>query len=315
MALDSSFTITAGGDVDVIGQEAVAQVVMNRVFSGFYPNNVCGVVYQNAHRRNACQFTFACDNVPDVVTEPDMWEQAKTIARDTLDGKLWLAEIGKSTHYHAYWVHPWWVRTMRKLSRIGVHTFYRPRRWGDGAHHLIDPRTGRIHTSYHQAVAATGRLSSSDPNLQNIPIRTPEGRRIRQAFVAPPGFRLLAADYSQIELRIMAHLSGDEGLCRAFAEGALPEGIFLAALHREHRRTHRIRIIPTARISDRCHVINIQAKANGMNLGHIALCFQCPAVRAFNLALSVLDPFGVIVRVCIPAIDVDHAEAGWCSLA
>src|SRR5690606_13529118 len=81
----------------------------------------------------------------------------------------------------------------------------------------IDPRTGRIHTSYHQAVAATGRLSSSDPNLQNIPIRTPEGRRIRQAFIAPPGHVLLAADYSQIELRIMAHLSGDEGLLAAFA--------------------------------------------------------------------------------------------------
>ncbi|HWN37766.1 MAG TPA: DNA polymerase, partial [Gammaproteobacteria bacterium] len=81
----------------------------------------------------------------------------------------------------------------------------------------IDPRTKRIHTSYHQAVAATGRLSSSDPNLQNIPIRTAEGRRIRQAFIAPPGFKLLAADYSQIELRIMAHLSGDEGLLTAFA--------------------------------------------------------------------------------------------------
>jgi DNA polymerase-1 len=75
-----------------------------------------------------------------------------------------------------------------------------------------------VHTSYHQAVAVTGRLSSSDPNLQNIPIRTPEGRRIRQAFVAPEGHVLLAADYSQIELRIMAHLSGDEGLARAFAE-------------------------------------------------------------------------------------------------
>ena len=83
----------------------------------------------------------------------------------------------------------------------------------------IDERTGRVHTSYHQAVAQTGRLSSTDPNLQNIPIRTPEGRRIRQAFVAPPGKLLLAADYSQIELRIMAHLSGDEGLLRAFAEG------------------------------------------------------------------------------------------------
>jgi DNA polymerase-1 len=81
----------------------------------------------------------------------------------------------------------------------------------------INPHTGRVHTSYHQAVAATGRLSSTDPNLQNIPIRTPEGRRIRQAFVAPPGHVLIAADYSQIELRIMAHLSGDAGLVEAFA--------------------------------------------------------------------------------------------------
>jgi DNA polymerase-1 len=82
----------------------------------------------------------------------------------------------------------------------------------------VNPATGRIHTSYNQAVAQTGRLSSVDPNLQNIPIRRPEGRRIRQAFIAPPGHVLLAADYSQIELRIMAHLSGDEGLLAAFAE-------------------------------------------------------------------------------------------------
>jgi DNA polymerase-1 len=81
----------------------------------------------------------------------------------------------------------------------------------------INASTGRVHTSYHQAVAATGRLSSTDPNLQNIPIRTPEGRRIRQAFVAPAGWKLVAADYSQIELRIMAHLSGDPGLLHAFA--------------------------------------------------------------------------------------------------
>ena len=80
----------------------------------------------------------------------------------------------------------------------------------------VNPRTGRVHTSYHQAVAATGRLSSNDPNLQNIPIRTEEGRRIRQAFVAPAGHKILAADYSQIELRIMAHLSGDAGLLAAF---------------------------------------------------------------------------------------------------
>ena len=85
---------------------------------------------------------------------------------------------------------------------------------------MIDPATGRLHTSYHQAVAATGRLSSSDPNLQNIPVRSDEGRRIRQAFVPQDGWRMLAADYSQIELRIMAHLSGDAGLVGAFAAGA-----------------------------------------------------------------------------------------------
>jgi DNA polymerase-1 len=83
---------------------------------------------------------------------------------------------------------------------------------------MIHPDTGRVHTSYHQAVTATGRLSSSDPNLQNIPIRTAEGRRIRRAFIAPPGYRIVAADYSQIELRIMAHLSGDDGLLDAFRE-------------------------------------------------------------------------------------------------
>jgi len=85
---------------------------------------------------------------------------------------------------------------------------------------MIAPKTGRVHTSYHQAVAATGRLSSSDPNLQNIPIRTEEGRRIRRAFIAPKGYKMLAADYSQVELRIMAHLSSDESLLRAFTEGA-----------------------------------------------------------------------------------------------
>jgi DNA polymerase-1 len=84
---------------------------------------------------------------------------------------------------------------------------------------MVNPDTGRVHTSYHQSGAATGRLSSSDPNLQNIPIRTEDGRRIRRAFVAPPGHKLLACDYSQIELRIMAHLSEDPGLVRAFEQG------------------------------------------------------------------------------------------------
>jgi spore germination cell wall hydrolase CwlJ-like protein len=117
----------------VRGQIAVAQVVMNRVFSGYYPTTVCGVVYQNANRHLACQFTFACDGIPDVVTEPDMWDRARKIAKATLDGRLWLPEVGKSTHYHAYWVHPSWVHEMKKMYRTGVHTFYRPRAWGDGS--------------------------------------------------------------------------------------------------------------------------------------------------------------------------------------
>jgi spore germination cell wall hydrolase CwlJ-like protein len=117
----------------VRGQIAVAQVVMNRVFSGYYPNSVCGVVYQNSHRRMRCQFTFACDGIRDRITEPEAWDRAKEIARETLDGKLWLADVGKATHYHAYWVHPSWVHEMARLYKIGVHTFYRPRNWGDGS--------------------------------------------------------------------------------------------------------------------------------------------------------------------------------------
>ena len=84
---------------------------------------------------------------------------------------------------------------------------------------MVNPRTGRVHTNYAQAVAVTGRLSSTDPNLQNIPVRTAEGRRIREAFIAPPGSKIVSADYSQIELRIMAHLSGDASLVEAFAAG------------------------------------------------------------------------------------------------
>jgi spore germination cell wall hydrolase CwlJ-like protein len=117
----------------VRGQIAVAQVVMNRTFSGYYPTTVCGVVYQNKARHYACQFTFACDNNPDVVREPDMWDRAKKIAKAMLDGQIWLPEVGKSTHYHAYYVHPSWVSEMKKMYRFGVHTFYRPKAWGDGS--------------------------------------------------------------------------------------------------------------------------------------------------------------------------------------
>jgi hypothetical protein len=117
----------------VRGQIAVAQVVVNRAFSGYYPETVCGVVYQNSHRYLACQFTFACDGVRDVVTEPEQWDRAKKVAREMLDGRLWLPEVNRSTHYHATYVRPYWVREMKKMYKTGLHVFYRPSRWGDGS--------------------------------------------------------------------------------------------------------------------------------------------------------------------------------------
>jgi hypothetical protein len=138
------------------GQQAVAQVVMNRVFSGYYPNDVCGVVYQNSGRHLACQFTFACEGKDlNKVDEPDMWEQAKQIAKDMLDGRIWLAEVGHATHYHAYWVHPNWVHEMTKLYKLGVHTFYRPKNWGDGD---TDPAYGPVpNTSKADTPEATAK--------------------------------------------------------------------------------------------------------------------------------------------------------------
>lgn len=117
----------------VRGQIAVAQVVMNRIFSGYYPTTVCGVVFQSKYRHSVCQFTFACDKYTDVIREPDMWERAKKIAKAMLDGLIWLPEVGKSTHYHAYYVHPSWVSEMKRMYKFGVHTFYRPKAWGDGS--------------------------------------------------------------------------------------------------------------------------------------------------------------------------------------
>lgn len=114
----------------VRGQIAVAQVIMNRVFSPFYPNDVCGVVNQRNSR--GCQFSYTCDGIPEVVTEATAWTRAKRIAHDMLIGKLWMPEVAKATHYHAYWVYPDWVSEMKRISRLGVHTFYRPRAWGDG---------------------------------------------------------------------------------------------------------------------------------------------------------------------------------------
>jgi spore germination cell wall hydrolase CwlJ-like protein len=148
----------------VRGQIAVAQVVMNRTFSGFYPNTVCAVVYQNKHRHLACQFTFACDNVADVVREPDMWDRAKKIARAMLDGQLWLPEVGKSTHYHAYWVRPSWVSEMKKTYKFGVHTFYRPRAWGDGSEAPswgTPAQTAEISAKLAEAAKSSAELSDT----------------------------------------------------------------------------------------------------------------------------------------------------------
>jgi spore germination cell wall hydrolase CwlJ-like protein len=148
----------------VRGQIAVAQVVMNRTFSGYYPNTVCGVVYQNKYHHMACQFTFACDNNPDVVTEPDMWDRARKIAKAMLDGQLWLPEVAKSTHYHAYWVHPSWVAEMKKMYKFGVHTFYRPRAWGDGSEAPswgTQAQTAEISAKLAEAAHSSAELSET----------------------------------------------------------------------------------------------------------------------------------------------------------
>ncbi len=148
----------------VRGQIAVAQVVLNRAFSGFYPTTVCGVVYQNKRRHLACQFTFACDNVADVVREPDMWDRAKRIAKAMLDGQIWLPEVAKSTHYHAYWVHPSWVNEMKKTYRFGVHTFYRPRAWGDGSDAPswgTPAQTAEISAELSEAAKSSAELSNA----------------------------------------------------------------------------------------------------------------------------------------------------------
>jgi hypothetical protein len=117
----------------ITGQIAVAQVILNRAFSGFYPRDICGVVYQNREKHLSCQFTFACDGKADAVRDNDSWGRAERIARDMIDGRLWIEDVGKSTHYHANWVAPAWTSFMRVKVEIGVHTFYRPRAWGDGS--------------------------------------------------------------------------------------------------------------------------------------------------------------------------------------
>ncbi|MGL4727117.1 MAG: cell wall hydrolase [Bosea sp. (in: a-proteobacteria)] len=107
------------------GQAAVAQVVLNRVKSGIYPDNVCGVVYQNRHRYLSCQFTFACEGRALTIREPEAWTAAVRIANDVLEGRSYLADVGSSTHYHANYVRPWWARRLTRMDTIGRHVFYR----------------------------------------------------------------------------------------------------------------------------------------------------------------------------------------------
>ena len=130
-------------DEPIRAQIAVAQVVLNRTFSPYYPNDVCGVVYQNKHRHLACQFTFACDGKSKAIKEPDAWDRAKKIASETLDGKLWMPDVAKSTHYHDDWAYPNWRREMKRMDKLGGLIFYRPRNWGDGADQpqWSDPKT------------------------------------------------------------------------------------------------------------------------------------------------------------------------------
>lgn len=109
------------------GQIAVAQVVLNRLKNPAYPKTVCGVVYQNKDRRNQCQFSFACDGIPDRITEPDVWDQSLALARRVLNDEqaMFLPDVGASTHYHAVYVRPDWARTMHKMEKIGGHIFYK----------------------------------------------------------------------------------------------------------------------------------------------------------------------------------------------
>jgi spore germination cell wall hydrolase CwlJ-like protein len=103
----------------------VAQVILNRVRNPSYPDTICGVVYQNKKWRNECQFSFACDNIPDIIWSRARWLTAKDVAMAVTAGKIWLPEVGSATHYHATYVKPDWAPTMKKVAKIGLHIFYR----------------------------------------------------------------------------------------------------------------------------------------------------------------------------------------------
>ena len=122
--LASGIYFEARGE-SVRGQAAVAQVILNRVRNPAYPGTICDVVYQNEDWRNRCQFSFACDNIKDRIRSEEHWKMAREVAMAVTAGKIWLTEVGSSTHYHAIYVRPKWARTMKKVGRIGLHVFYR----------------------------------------------------------------------------------------------------------------------------------------------------------------------------------------------
>ena len=107
------------------GQVAVGQVVMNRLAHPIYPKTICGVVFQNEQMRNACQFSFACDGIPETVTEPQAWAQAESIAKGVISGSLYLPEVENATHYHATYVYPDWAPQLKRVTKIGNHIFYK----------------------------------------------------------------------------------------------------------------------------------------------------------------------------------------------
>jgi len=109
----------------ILGQKAVAQVILNRVRNPKYPDSICGVVYQHKHKRNRCQFSFACDGIKDRIASPKHWEISKRVANEAIDGRFWLKSVGSASHYHADYVWPRWGRTMHKMTKIGRHIFYR----------------------------------------------------------------------------------------------------------------------------------------------------------------------------------------------
>ena len=191
----------------VRGQIAVAQVVLNRAFSGKYPDTVCGVVYQNKHRHLACQFTFACDNNQDVIREPDMWERAQKIAKAMLDGQLWLPEVDKSTHYHAYWVRPSWVNEMKKMYKFGVHTFYRPRAWGDGSDAPSWGTPAANRGDLRQARRSRAKLGRAGQREAVAPSsRSPDGATpVRRPMTALMAVRMRSDSLGYARIRIALH--------------------------------------------------------------------------------------------------------------